>query len=153
GFSRAPAQVFGRLTGFKEATLRDREPLIGLALRPLELGDRGAGFGLAPVDRLALVLRLSALERELSRLLLDARRFVRGALDLGLQRHDGLFLLVVFGVERGDGVLRLRDRHLEGRGLLGKADERFPFGADAIGQVLDLALGLEDAARLTAIAA
>src|SRR5262249_41254906 len=146
----APAQILGRLTRFKEAALGDREALVRLTLRLLELGDRRAGFGLAAIDRVALLLRLPALEGELRRLLLDVRRFMRSALDLGLERDDRLLLLVMLGVQRRDRVLRLGDRGLERRGFLGEADEGFALRRDAIRQVLDLALGFENAARLAA---
>ena len=45
---------------------------------------------------------------------------------------------------------RLRDRRLERRGLLGEPGQRVALGLDPLAQILDLALGLEDAARLVA---
>ena len=52
---------------------------------------------LSTVDRLALLLGLPPLARELLALLSETGRLVRGALQLRLLGHDGLLLLVVLG--------------------------------------------------------
>jgi hypothetical protein len=59
----------------------------------------------------------------------------------------------MLGVQRGDRVRRLRDGRFELRGLLGEIDQRRALRRDAAAEILDLALGLEDAARARMAAA
>ena len=106
------------------------QPLVGRALLVLEPRDRRARFLLPAIERVALLLGLAALARELLALLREARRLVGRALQLRLVADDRLLLLVMLGVQRGDGARRLRDGRLEAGGLLGEPDERVALGLD-----------------------
>ena len=66
-------------------------------------------------------------------------------LQLRVLGDDRLFLFVVLGGEGGDGVRRLRDGRLERGGFPGKVQERIALGLNAAAQILDLALGFENA--------
>ena len=94
-----------------------------------------------------------ALARELLGLLGQPRLFVGRVLQLRVVADDDLFLFVMLGVQRGDRVRRVRDGALERRGFLRERDERVALGCDAVAQLLDLALGLENPARFGAAAA
>src|SRR5262249_57136768 len=73
---RLPAQLLERLARLEETPLRDREAVVGLALRHFELGDRGARFVLPAIERIALVVGLALLARELVGLLREPRHFL-----------------------------------------------------------------------------
>ena len=94
-----------------------------------EPADRRARFLLAAIERVALLFGLPALADELLALLGQPRRFVRRVLQLRVVADDRLFLPVVLGVQRGDGVRRVGDRRLELRGLLRQTGQRFAVGA------------------------
>ena len=90
------------------------------------------------------------LERELIGFLGETRLFVDRVLQLRLVADDRLLLFVMLRVQRRDGVRRVGDCPLELGRLLGQAHQRLAVGGDALAQFFDLALGLENAARLRA---
>ena len=103
GFGRAAAQVVGRLARLEQPALRRRSG----ARRPAaasssRLRNRRARFLLPPVERVALLLRLRRLARELLALLREPRLLVGRVLQLRVVADDRLFLLVVLGVQRRD---------------------------------------------------
>ena len=104
GFGRALTELLGGLARLEQAALRRRQPFVGRPLIVFETRDRLARFVLTAVDRLALLFGLPALAGELLALLGEAGRFVLGVLQLRLLGHDGFFLLVMLGRQRGDGV-------------------------------------------------
>jgi hypothetical protein len=130
GFGSAMAEIFGGLARLEQTALRRRQPVVGCPLLVFETRDRLARFDLAAVDGFALLLGLPAFTRELLALLVETRRFVHGVLQLRVLRDDGLFLLVVLGCQCSDGVGRLGDGGVKGRGFLGKAGERVVLGLD-----------------------
>ncbi len=150
GVSRAAAQVVARLARLEQTTLRDGEPFVGAALVIFEPPDRRARFFLPAIEAVALLAGLIALARQLLAFLRQARVFLGGALQLQVVADHGLLLLVVLGVERGDGVRRMRDRAFEAGRLFGELDERVAFGGNPAAQFLDFTLGLENAARVVA---
>ena len=130
------------------------KPLVGLTLRPFELGDRRARLVLAPVEGVALLLGLMPFARELLALLGQPRGLVRGALQLRLEADDGLFLLVMLGVQRGDGVRAPAQSWPRAPVVSSARRARASRSAATRAvEILDLALGLEDAARLARVAA
>ena len=95
----------------------------------------------------------SALRRSSVNLLLLPRHAVRrvaGRGHLQVVADDGLFLAMELGLERGDRGFGRGDRHVEAGRLLEQPDERRVPGVGALAQLLDLALGRQDAARLVA---
>ena len=150
GFGGAAVQVVGRLPRVRLTALRRRQPLVGQPLVVFQPADRFPRFDLPAIERVALFFGLTALADELVPLLGQARRFVRRVLQLRVVADDRLLLPVLFGVQRGDAVRRLRDRGLETSGLLREAGQGIAVFADALAQLLDLALGLQDAARFFA---
>src|SRR5262249_58695504 len=100
------------------------------------------------IQRVALVLGLPLLARELVGLLHEARNLLGRICELRIVRDGRLLLLVVLGVERGNRARRVRDCRFELRRFLGEAEEHGTLGRDAIAKLANLALGLEDAARL-----
>src|SRR5438094_903423 len=152
-FGRATAGIIDRLARFEQPPLRDGQPLVGEALIVFQPRDRGSRFFPTPIERIALLFRLPSLANQLRGALRKARLFVSGVLELRFVADDRLFVLVVLGVERRDGVRRLRDRGFELCRLLREARQRAPLHGDAVAQLLDLAFGLEDATRFGARAA
>ncbi len=152
-FCRALAEVFGGLACFEQAALRHRQPLVGLSLRILQPSDRRARLRLPAIERVSLFFRLVLLARQLLGLLREARLLIGRMLELRIESDNGLVLLVVLGVERGDRVGGMSDGRFELRCLLREAHQRLAIGGDAFAQLLDFALGLEDAARFGAPAA
>ena len=108
---------------------------------------------LAAIEGVALLLGLAALQRELLRFLPQARGFVGRVLELRVVADDGLFLLVLLGVERADRVRGLRDGAIEIGRLLRQTRQRFAIVLDALAQLLDFALRLENAAGIVPAAA
>ena len=149
----AAAQLLGRLARLEQPPLGDGQTLVGASLRFLQPSDRRARFLLAPVERGALFFGLMLLARELLGFLRQPRVFVRGVLQLRVVADDDLLLLVLLGVERVNRIGGMRDRRVERRGLLRQLRQRFAIRGNAIAQLLDLALGLEDAARFGGAAA
>ena len=151
----APAQILGRFARLEQAPLRQRSG----ARRPArcsscEADDRRARFVLTAIERVALLFGLTPLARELLALLRETRRLVGRVLQLRLEADDGLFLLVVFGVQRGDGV-RGRSRSSPSSAAVSSAsrDSASRSTSNPLAQLLDLALRLENAARVVAAAA
>ena len=152
-FGRALAQVLGGLSCFEQPALCHGQPLVGLALRALQPSDRRARLGLPAIERVSLLFRLVLLARQLLGLLREARLLVGRVLELRVESDNGLVLLVVLGVQCGDRIGGMSDGRLELRGLLREPHQRLAVGGDAFAQLLDFALGLEDAARFGAPAA
>ena len=150
GFGGAAVQFVDRLACIRLTALRRGQPLVGQPLVVFEPGDRLPRFQLPAIERVPLIFGLTALAHQLLALLGEARRFVPGVLQLRVVTDDGLLLPVVFGVQRRDAVRRLCDGGLETSGLLREAGQGIAVVADAIAQLLDLALGLQDAARFLA---
>src|SRR4029453_14145758 len=73
----------------------------------------------------------------------------RRVLQLRVVADDGFVLPVQLAVERGDGVRRVRDHGLELRDLLPEAGERLTVAGNTVAQLFDLALGLENAPRVS----
>src|SRR5262249_9442786 len=63
---------------------------------------------------------------------------------LRLMSNERLFLSVVLGIERGDAIPGLSDRSLEPGGLFGEPHQRPASRLEALSQLLDLAIGLQD---------
>ncbi len=143
---RLGSSVF--LARLEQAALRDGQALVGLALRLFEPPDRGARFFPPPIDRVAFLFGLALLARQLLGLLRQPRFLVGRVLKLRVVTDGRLVLLVVLGVERCDCVRGVGDRPFELGGLLRQAHQRVTIRGDPIAELLDLALGLEDAARL-----
>ena len=114
----------------------------------LQTADGFLRFDLTAVERVPLLFGLAALANELLALLSQSRRFVGRVLQLRLVADDGLLLPVMLGVQRGDPVRRLGDRRLETGGLLRQPEQGVAVLAGARAQLPNLALGLENAARL-----
>ena len=153
GLRRTAAQLFERLARLEQPPLRDAQALVGLPLRDLELADRRARFLLPPIERVAFVLRLPFFPRELIALVREPCLLVGRMRELRVVGDRRFFLAVILGVQRSDEVRRLHDRPFELRGLLREASKRVAVGRHADAELLDLALGLEDAARVGAAAA
>ena len=153
-FGGAPAQILGRLARFEQAPLRQRQPLVGQLLLVLQADDRRARLVLTAIERLALLFGLMPLARELFALQRETRRLVARVLQLRLEADDGLFLFVMLGVQRGDGVRR-RSRSSPSSAAVSSAsrDERVPLDLNPLAQLLDFALRLENAARVVPAAA
>ena len=110
GVGGAAAQVVGGLARLEQAALRHGQALVRFSLLGVEVRNRRACFILAPVERLALLLGLVLLARELLRLLGEPHFLVGGVLQLRVVADHGLFLLVVLRVQ---GRNRLRGvKHL-----------------------------------------
>jgi hypothetical protein len=146
GVRRAAAEIFRGLTRFEQAPLRDGQPLVGLALRGLQAPDRRARFFLPPIQGVALFFRLTLLARELLGFLREPRLLVGRVLQLGIVPDDRLVLLMMLGIQRGDGVGGVRHRAFEVRRLLRQPRQRLAVRPNASAQLLDLAFGFEDAA-------
>ncbi len=74
-------------------------------------------------------------------------------LDLRFIADDRLFQPVMLRVQRPDGIRGVRDCGVERLGFLRQAGQRLALAGDAIAQIFDLPLRLQDAARLGAAAA
>jgi len=96
---RTTAEVFGRLSRLKQATLGCRQQLFGATLFVLEANDGGVGFLLAALEAVALLLGLVTFSCELLALLLNASRVLRRTLQLGIKADDRLLVAVVIGIE------------------------------------------------------
>ena len=142
GIGGTAAQIVGGLTRLEQAPLRGRQPFVRGALRRFELRDRRAPFLLTAIETVALLFGLTTLARELLALLREAGRLIGGALQLQFVADDRFLVFVMVGVERGDGVRRLRDRPFEAGRLFRQPEQRVAFGLNPVAQLLDLALGL-----------
>ena len=132
GVRRAAAQFLGRLARLEQPPLRHRQPFVGLALRRVEAGNRCARFFLAAIERVALLLRLVLLARELFGLLRQPRLLVGRVLQLSVVADDSLLLLVVLRIQRRNGVGRVGDRALEVGGFLREPEQRVAVRRDAV---------------------
>ena len=148
GFGGTSIQLREQFPSLEQPSLRLRQPILGRPLRGVELRDGSTRFFLTPVQRLALVLRLAALTRELLRLLCEPAFLVGCVLYLGFVCDDCFLLFVVLGLQRRDGVHRLRNRGIQSTRLGCQLFERRAIGLDALTQFLDFPFGFEDAAGL-----
>src|SRR5581483_1170697 len=78
----------------------------------------------------------------------QAPLFVGRVLELRVEPDNRLLLLVMFGVECADRIRRVRDRRFEFGGFVRQPPQRVALAGDPVAQLFDLALRLEDAARL-----
>jgi len=124
GVGRVLAERLGGFARFEQASLRQREPVVGLPLRRLEPSDGRARFVLSTIEAAELFFGLVLLPRELIGFLRQALLLVDGVLQLRVEADDGLFLLVMLGVQGGDRVGGVGDRGLERRRFLGEPDQR-----------------------------
>src|SRR4051812_44012481 len=109
GLGGATGQVLNRFAGFKQTALRRSETLFGRSLIELDLDDRTAGFVLAAIEQLSLILELTAFASELLTLLIQPGLFIVGPLDLRVVANHRLFLPMVLGVQCGNDASRLLD--------------------------------------------
>ena len=82
------------------------------------------------------------------RLACQSRRIFVHAPQLGVVADDVLFQTVLFRVQCGNRAHRLRNRDVQGRYLFGQAHQVRAVAGHALAQLLDLALGGKNAARL-----
>src|SRR5207248_8077626 len=150
---RAAAQLLERLARLEQPPLRDAETLVGLALRDLELANRRARLLLPPIERIALLFGLPLLARELIALVREPRLLFGRVRQLRVVGDGRLLVAVVVGAERGDAACRLQDRGVELGGFLREPREHALIRFDTAAQLLDLPLGLENAAGFGAAAA
>jgi len=144
-FGSPPAQLFGRLARLEQAALRDGQTVVGHTLRLIELCNRGPRLFLPSIERVAFFFGLPALARQLFTFLTEPCLLLRRVLQLGLAGHDGFLVFVVVGVQGGDGAGRVCNSAVQLRSLLGQTSESLAIRANAVAELLDLALGLEDA--------
>src|SRR6185369_2823873 len=147
---RHPGLVGGRLARLEQLPLRRRQLLVGRALLGLDALDRLPRLVFAPLLRAQLLFRAAALERGL---FLLPRHTVRGITRRGhlqVVADDGLFLAVELGLERRDRGLGGGNRQVETGRFLEQPHEGRVAGVGALAQLLDLALGRQDAARFVA---
>ena len=147
GFGGLRAQAFGRVTRIAEAALRFGERDLGRGLLLVQSRDRLARFGLPRIEAGDLFLGAADFVADQVDALLHARFVVVGALGLALHADDRFFLAMEFVGQAGDRRGGVRHRLLEARRLADQAIERRPRFGDLLAQLLDLALGREDAAR------
>ena len=102
GVGRPSAQRVRRFPNLEQPPLRQRQALIRGLLLALQPDDRGPRLFLAPFEAVTLASGLLALAGQLLVLLHQSPGFFARVLQLRLEADDGLFLLVMLGLERGD---------------------------------------------------
>ena len=150
GFGRPPRLRFHRFARFEEPALRRGELFVGDPLVGLDARDRFTRFVVPRFLRPQFLLRAAAFEIDLILLAADPlRRFQRvGRLQLESDRR--LLLPVLLRLQRDDRGFGRGNRHVEGLNLVPHLHERRLFGRGALAQLLDLALGRQQPARLRA---
>ena len=145
GFGRAVRLRLHRLARVEQPALRAIQLVVGLALVGLDPGDRLPRLFLSRVLRPLLFLRRTSLDGDLLALPRDPLRRVVGRSDLQIEADHRLFLPMLLALQR-------RRRRLGGGNPQVDRGELFPHAVDggmllvgALAQLLDLALGREDA--------
>jgi hypothetical protein len=102
GVGSPSAQRIRRFPSLEQALLRQRQALVRGLLFALQPDDRGPRLFLTPLEAVALASGVLTLACQLLVLLHQPRGFVARVLQLRLEADDGLFLLVMFGLERSN---------------------------------------------------
>ena len=117
-------------------------------LRFLGAADRRLGFGASRFERRLLLLGCTALHRNHRGLAVQARHVVFGTRELRLVADDADSESMLLVAESGDGSHGLGDRIVETRKAFARSGESEAVGGNPLAQLLDLATGGENAARL-----
>ena len=153
GFGRLLAQPFGRVARHRQAPLRVRQGEVGRDLLLAEPRDRLARFELPGIETGDLFPDAADLGGHELAVLLDPELVRGGALALAFDADNGLFLPMKLRRQPRDGRGRVRNGLLEPRRLVDQLLEGGARVGDLLAQLLDFALGGEDASRLALVAA
>ena len=138
------------LARVEEAALRAIQLVVGLALVRFNPGDRLLRLFLSRILRPLLVLRRAALDGNLFPLPRDPLRCLAGRSDLQIEAEHGLFLAMLLALQQRGCGLGAGDAQVDRGELLPHAFDGSALVIGALAQLLDFALGREDALCLGA---
>ena len=153
GLAGFEAQAFGRVARRAQPLLRVVERQFGGDLLLVQAGNGFARFRLPRIETGDLFPHAADFSGHEIGALLHTRFVFGGAPGLAFNADNFLFLAMHFARQAGNGRRGVRNHLLEARGLGQQLLEQLVRCGDPLAQLLDLALGGEDAARLRLVAA